>query len=238
MLHLPNAHLLKGIISIEGNIGSGKTTLEAGLVAALASSKVVFVDEPLNNWREKKYEGGEESALSLFYGDTKKYALSFQIKTFTTRQRSFANTMTKADQPITLISERSMLSDKLFFENLHRSRHAGEFEWDVYQEFFQTVSGTTNQKHKVMIYLDVDYQTCHRRLTKRSRGEESAIPLEYLESLENMHEEMLARFEAEGGTIIRAPWRKDTEDGSLERQQMVDHIADCVRELLSSTSPS
>lgn len=40
-----------------------------------------------------------------------------------------------------------------------------------------------------VIYLKTPSDECHRRLNKRGRFEESGIPLEYLEQLEERHQD-------------------------------------------------
>jgi deoxyadenosine/deoxycytidine kinase len=65
----------RDIISIEGNIGSGKTTLINKLQENLQDN-FVFLEEPLDEWLEIKDER-ENTILSKFYSDQSKYSFPF-----------------------------------------------------------------------------------------------------------------------------------------------------------------
>mgnify|MGYP003333660748 FL=1 len=63
------------IFSVEGNIGSGKSTLVKMLKEYLIianDKKVVFLQEPVDEWESIKDESGE-SILEKFYGNQQKY---------------------------------------------------------------------------------------------------------------------------------------------------------------------
>jgi deoxyadenosine/deoxycytidine kinase len=237
---LPNMQHLETVVSIQGNIGAGKTTFMADFERRLAnasSMNIISVNEPVNEWRVNRYRNGTKSILDLFYEDTNKNAFLFQVNAFNTRQQAVINAMSTIDikdKQVILLSERSMISDKLFCENLFRQGTISEEEWDVYNKFYQTVTSTLVKLEKVMIYLDVGYQTCYSRLVKRSRNEEMKIPIEYLKSLEEMHEEMLLKFAAEpGNIIIRIPW-VESEPQSTERTNIINDVFNRLEVFVSS----
>ena len=64
-------------------------------------------------------------------------------------------------------------------------------EWQIYQEWFSWLVENYTQKPKGFIYLKTSPRVCFDRLVKRSRSEESSIPLDYLVSLHNKHEDWL-----------------------------------------------
>ena len=70
------------IISIEGNIGSGKSTFIKKLEEHWNSSqrldeKIFFLSEPVDEWLTIKDEN-DEHILSKFYNDQEKYSLHFK----------------------------------------------------------------------------------------------------------------------------------------------------------------
>ena len=75
------------IVSIEGNIGSGKSTLVKELQRRF-SDKWDFVNEPVDEWVALKNEEGK-SLIELFYEDKKKYSYMFQNYAYITRMRKF-----------------------------------------------------------------------------------------------------------------------------------------------------
>ena len=52
-----------------------------------------------------------------------------------------------------------------------------------------------------MIYLRASPETCHRRIMKRQRSEEAAIPLGYLAGLHQQHERWLVKHETGYGPV-------------------------------------
>jgi deoxyadenosine/deoxycytidine kinase len=227
---LPKMLNIGKFISIQGNIGAGKSTLlsclrELDIFSSLGNDRVVFVDEPVADWRVPHFRNGTKSMLDLFYEDMSRNAFLFQVNAFTTRQAATIAAMdgVKEEERVTIVSERSMMTDRLFAENLYNSGTLREEEWRTYCNFFDLVAGTTVKMEEIMIYVDVDYRLCHERIARRKRGEESTIPLEYLKSLQDMHEEMLVKFQANGGTVIRVQW-VDTEEGSKERESIIESL--------------
>ena len=70
------------IFSVEGNIGSGKSTLVKCLSKCLPKSlrnhEIIFLQEPVDVWNTIKDENGV-TILEKFYADQNKYAFSFQM---------------------------------------------------------------------------------------------------------------------------------------------------------------
>ena len=74
------------IISIEGNIGSGKSTLVEHLKSKFEryNKTVYFLDEPVETWESIKDAEGN-SMITKYYNDQKKYAFSFQMMAYISR---------------------------------------------------------------------------------------------------------------------------------------------------------
>ena len=61
------------IISVEGNIGSGKSTIVDILKKYFKNnSNIIFLQEPVDEWSEIKDKNGQ-TILSKFYENQKKY---------------------------------------------------------------------------------------------------------------------------------------------------------------------
>ena len=78
-----------GIITVEGLIGAGKTTLCQTLRERLGGTKVagrpiVFVAEPVDVWSTFVDADGTPM-LTLFYADPTKWAFSFQMMAYISR---------------------------------------------------------------------------------------------------------------------------------------------------------
>ena len=76
------------LISIEGNIGTGKTTLINLLKKKFGGKNtVIFVEEPLQQWLDLKDSDGE-NILGKFYGNQERWSYSFQMHAFITRSKA------------------------------------------------------------------------------------------------------------------------------------------------------
>ena len=70
------------IISIEGNIGSGKTTLTKLLKDK--TDKYIIVGEPIEEWLRIRDEN-DKNILDKFYNNQKEYSFQFQIMAYITK---------------------------------------------------------------------------------------------------------------------------------------------------------
>lgn len=193
------------IISIEGNIGSGKSTFVGKLKEYYKDNrKVVFLDEPVDDWLKIRDENND-TILTNFYRDTDKYAFSFQMLAYITR----LNILKKAqrDNPgCILISERSVYTDCNVFEKmLYDDKKLNMLEHKIYHEWFSSFLDGYKLGH--IFYVRTEPDKCHERVLKRKREGED-IKLEYLENCHNYHEKWVN--ELENKTVL---------DGNMDREE-------------------
>ena len=82
-------------ISIEGNIGAGKSTLVDILKKILGKElESVFLQEPVDTWLNTVNEEGK-NILDLFYNNQERWSYSFQMNAFITRLKLIEKTMSK-----------------------------------------------------------------------------------------------------------------------------------------------
>lgn len=105
-------------ISIEGNIGSGKSTILK--IIRENFPELVILDEPLTSW-EKVGEKQNINLLGMYYEDPKRWGFTFQIYAFMSRLKKWTE-FSKMDTAYTQthISERSLLSDRYVFASIMR----------------------------------------------------------------------------------------------------------------------
>jgi deoxyadenosine/deoxycytidine kinase len=184
---------LFNVVSIDGNIGSGKSTLMANLREHYKDNvDVVFLKEPVDEWAEIKDENGI-TILEKFYEDSEKYAFSFQMMAYISRLKVLKDVVKNIKQTskkTILISERSLYTDKMVFAKmLYDSKKIEDINYQIYLNWFDTFSEEF-PVHKV-IYVKTDPEKCHSRILKRAREGENLIPLEYLKSCDEYHDNML-----------------------------------------------
>ena len=186
------------IVSIEGNIGSGKSTLLQYLKTYYATPKneetnIIFLKEPVDDWEKIKDENGT-TMLEKFYSNQEKYSFPFQMMAYISRLKVLRDTvMSIQKQPnkkYIIITERSLYTDKMVFAKmLHDTMKIEYINYQIYLNWFDTFSN--DFPIDKIIYVKTNPEICHSRIIKRSRTGESNIPLEYLESCNLYHNNML-----------------------------------------------
>ena len=70
------------LVTVQGNIGSGKSTLVNNLQQRFGQNKkICFLQEPVDIWNTITDENGS-SMIKLYYSDQKSYAFSFQMMAY------------------------------------------------------------------------------------------------------------------------------------------------------------
>lgn len=172
---------------IEGNIGSGKTTL----VEKLGNNKdYEVVREPVDMWLNTKGSNGK-NLLQAFYEDPEKNAYLFQTMVFKSRLESLEHPQTKS----TRFSERSIWTDKYVFgKSCIESHKMNTLETNCYNFWFNWLENKFWKKPDGIIYLRTSPEKCMKRMNERARDEESNVPLEYLKEIHNNHEYWLSKW--------------------------------------------
>lgn len=174
------------IIMIEGNIGAGKSTFLKVLQKQLGAA-IIF--EPTNKWQDLD---SENNLLDLFYKDTPRWAYTFQSYAFISRVQTILDYQAKNQSGDVQYLERSVYCDRYCFaKNCYESGLMTKLEWHIYKEWFSWLVEKHTPVPSGFIYLRTTPEKCFERIHKRSRDEEAEIPLSYLQSLHQRHEDWL-----------------------------------------------
>ena len=180
------------IINIEGNIGTGKSTILSELKKKIEiehPTDVIFLTEPVDKWDTIK-DSQDISILKHFYQDSSKYAFPFQIMACCTRISNLKNTINNNPNCKIIICERSIEADaNIFAQMLYDDNVMNEMEHKIYSLFYNEHKEL--YKPDAYVYLDTNADTCLRRIKKRSRDGESSISLEYLQRCQQYHDRWL-----------------------------------------------
>ncbi|CAB4013544.1 Deoxyguanosine kinase [Paramuricea clavata] len=181
------------VIIVEGNIGVGKTTLTCQLGRKL--NYRIFLEPTSRN-----------PYLTKFYNEPKKYALKMQLWLFRQRcmmyMRAVKHAM-KSGQGVLL--DRSLFSDHVFATVSHG-------DGNISNEGYKRYCRLRSQMLKlvpfpdVVVYLNAVPQECHNRITKRGRGCESGIPIQYLLNLQKNYGNLLDEMRRNGSEIMTYDW--------------------------------
>jgi deoxyadenosine/deoxycytidine kinase len=179
------------IISVEGNIGSGKTTILEHLQTTLqGDNTILFLREPLDVWERVKDEQTGETILEKFYANPDQYAFPFQVMAYATRLSMIRQTMRSHPRCKAIVCERSLTADKeIFAKMLHDDGKIDSVCYQIYQQFYKEFSDEIGLDG--IVYIDADANVCKERVILRSRQGENGISIEYLSKCKSYHDEWL-----------------------------------------------
>jgi deoxyadenosine/deoxycytidine kinase len=170
------------VVSIEGQVGAGKSVLLDHIAAAMPD--VMTVPEPVGEWTRLKNAEGK-SLLELFYEDKHRWSYTFQNCAILTRIMGLKHALRDCKKKI-IITERSVLTDRFVFaEMLRDGGDIDTMEWDLYMKWYDAFASELPVKG--VIHLTTCVDTSAERIIKRGRQGEENIPIDYLSALDAQH---------------------------------------------------
>ena len=156
-------------ITIEGNIGAGKTTL-AHLLARHFNARLVleaFADNPF---------------LPRFYENPKQFAFPLELFFMAERYKQLKDLIQQKD-----LFQNITISDYLFTKCLLFAKvNLPEDEFRLYQRLFEIIHQQLIQPD-LLIYLHSPVQKLQKNIKKRNRAYEQNIPDEYLFNIQQTY---------------------------------------------------
>jgi len=205
-----------------GNIASGKSTLTEN-IARLLGQRCCHIPEPVALWRSCGF-------LQQFYENMQHYALHFQLFAFATRAKLYKDK--KWENYDLCIADSHVYTDRyVFTKSLCNRGMIMENEESWYDIMFDSWQSIVPEMSTTMwFYLKTDPATCKERIQTRGRPEESAIAMDYLESLNLLFDQVVEMpFIQRNVKIIEA----DNDIGAV-----TDSVEDYVRTYLGEQKDS
>ncbi|MGI8637119.1 MAG: deoxynucleoside kinase [Segetibacter sp.] len=156
-------------VTIEGNIGAGKTTLAQVLSKKLNARLILeqFADNPF---------------LSKFYEDPGQYAFPLELFFMAERYKQLKDLLHTED-----LFHSVTVSDYLFTKCLLFAKvNLGEQEFHLYQKLFDIIHQQLLHPD-VLIYLHAPVKKLQENIKKRQRPYEQAIPDSYLFNIQETY---------------------------------------------------
>lgn len=184
------------ILSFDGNIGSGKSSIIKYFQDNFKSFcdkigenlKICFLEEPVATWETiiDQYDG--KNIIQKYYENNERYSFAFQMMAYISRLSQFRKAL-KGNYDI-IITERSMYTDRnVFAKMLHDSLKMSDIEFTIYNKWFNEFTDCTNNiKH---IYVRTTPEICEQRILKRDRKGEKNIYPAYLANCHLYHDAWL-----------------------------------------------
>lgn len=169
------------IVSIEGNIGSGKSTM---LKYFEKYNDVELIPEPVAKWCDVK----GHNLLGKLYEDPKRWSFQFQSYVQLTRLQL----LKKPTDCSVKIIERSIQNNRFcFLENAKKEGSLCGAELEVLFSWYDWLDNNLGIPLDLIVYLRTTPDVAHNRLKKRGRKEEAGVPVEFIEGLHQSYEDWL-----------------------------------------------
>jgi len=212
------------IISIEGNIGTGKSTFIEKVQEYFNHIKptmnIGFIPEPVNVWNSVTDNEGV-TILEKYYEDQHKYAFPFQMMAYISRLAVMREAL-RQDYDV-IIMERSMFTDsEVFAKMLYDDKKIEPIEYNIYKKWFEEF--VDDFPEILHIYIQADPTVSSDRVIKRSRQGEN-IPLSYLEKCHEYHENWL--LEGDNEPVLIFDGNKEMDDNGYN--EWLDKLEDFIR---------
>lgn len=176
--------MLKKWFIIEGNIGSGKSTILEKLKNDYVNE---VIPEPVDLWTNIK-DKNNKNMLEHFYEDMNRHSYMFQTIATISRLNAIEKTQYKAVR----YSERSIWTDKYIFGRMCvEDNKMNDIEKVAYEYWLKWLETKFNKKPDGIIYVRCSPEKCLERIANRGRVEETGITIDYLKRLHDYHEEWL-----------------------------------------------
>lgn len=205
-------------IAVAGNMGSGKSSLVRFLCQQF-DLKPFFEPNDRNPYLEDYY--ADLKAGTRGPGTARNaYAFRSQIFFLIHRFRIHREMEGLAD---TVVQDRTIYEDaEIFAEYLHRRKLIDARDWRTYRELYETLVGEL-QPPDLMIYLRCDTANLMKRIKRRGRKSEEAVPRAYVQRLNELYEEWFSRYDR-SPTLVLASDRMDYVTDLFDRHDLLEAI--------------
>ena len=164
-------------ISIEGNIGAGKTSLSKMLAEEIGAKLVLE-------------EFAENTFLPKFYENPERYAFPVELSFLSERFSQLKRELNTADlfSP-NIISDYFISKCQIFAKN-----NLSTDEYDLFMKMYEIVEASC-PKPDLMVYLYLDVDDLQYNIRKRGRAYEQSITDNYLQNIQNQYLEYIRQHE-------------------------------------------
>lgn len=213
---------MKRYVAVAGTIGSGKTSLVRWLVDRYGLAPF--------------YEPNDDNPyLADFYRDMSTWAFHSQVY-FLSHKLELHSALLASKVPSVI--DRTLYEDaEIFAKNLRMSGHISKRDYAVYERLYHAIREVLPPPD-VLIALSCSLGTTKKRIQKRGRAMEAAIPDAYLRRLHRLYERWFDSYTLSPIVRIDTTELDYVEDlvDRLELQQILDAALDANTSELASAA--
>jgi len=210
----------KKIFSIEGNIGSGKTTLIKYLQQL--NENIILIEEPLSEWQNI----AGENLLEKKNIDMERWGYSFEVYVLITKINNLIKASESYENNKIILIERCILSDKAFFDVNVKNGKCNSMENAMFNNLYNFLCENVYPKLEGVIFLDTPVDECLKRMKTRGRKEEEKIDKDYLNTLNDTFCEILQKVNC---PILHVDGKYDVKNGYEETcEKILNFMQKCI----------
>lgn len=194
-------------IAIAGNMGVGKSSL-VDFVCRHFGLKPLFEPNDTNPY------------LGDFYKEMKKFAFHSQMYFLAQKFRMHREL---GNSPETVVQDRTVFEDaEIFATNLYRQGFIAQRDFQVYWNFYQTIVQAIRPPD-LLIYLKCSLPSIKKRVAKRGRAIENAVPDGYLRNLNALYERWIRRYKLSELMVYRTD-KMDYVEDFIHKEELLKRI--------------
>ncbi len=176
------------LVTIAGNIGSGKSSL-----TLLLSQKF--------GWTPHFESVDDNPYLADFYADMRRWSFHLQVYFLS---RRFIAQQKISQSEATVVQDRSIFEDaNIFAKNLHAIGMMDDRDYANYRSLFDAMTSYLSPPG-LLVYLRADVDTLLKQIALRGRSFEQTISRSYLEQLNSLYEKWIADYNLSELLVIDA----------------------------------
>jgi len=181
-------------VSIEGNIGAGKSTL---IDYFKGMDGIETYAEPIDWWRNLD----DHNLLELLYTDIQQWLKVFQSYVQYTRL-SIQTRPPKDSSTRVQMFERSIQNNRFcFMEQARENGYLHPADYAVLDQWYRWIRANVDISLDLIVYLRSTPEVVYERVKARGRPEEATLSFEYLQQLHRSHEQWLMSDDERFNTI-------------------------------------
>jgi len=184
------------IVSIEGNIGAGKTELLSAIelhCSMNGKTDIITIPEPINEW--KRFRENDRELINLYYSTPHQYGFLFQVMAYTTLTKTLRANTANAPEDTIFVCERSTDSTQhIYTKFLYEQGYISEMQKRILHTLFRE-EGVRDIAATDLIYLKTLPEFCFGKVRRTDNDGNEIISLDYLRH----HEQILKDYQHQHG---------------------------------------
>lgn len=203
------------ILSLEGNIGSGKDIV-IQFFKKYFREDMYFLEDSVSNWLD-------EDLLKNFYNDPCRWALSLEIHSTIQKHKRLNKVLNCVIDDSIIVTRRSPMSDRtIFVSSCKEMGYVNSKEFSIYDGVFESLNFP---KYQGIIYLKSNVNKCYENIISKKNGVEKTINFEYIRSIHNNYEKWINTLKTKGVPLLEIDMENFRDiDGNEKKQEELLNI--------------